>query len=342
MISLIDIVYVEKEAMCLEFTKKTLKKLPGASVVPIDRWEDVFYRKKQNFALQKKDRKLIIGINRGNFVMEGSDNCQSAGADAFYYCSFAKNCIAACDYCYLQGMMRSGYLLAFANMDDCFAEVRRVLERDADKKTLLAVSYDNDIYALEGLFGYVEMWSDFAGSLNKSDLTVEIRTKCGTKAFIDHADPSSGSIAFTWSVSPAANVKKFEPLTSTLGSRLDAAAYAMEKGFRVRLALDPAIAIGGSWKEGYDRLCDGINERNMGGRLDAVMLGGFRIPADYLKIMRRNAPDSPVAFDSYEICGGTACYPKEKEKAVTEYISEALISKAGVPRDKIYLFENDR
>ncbi|MBO4262050.1 MAG: hypothetical protein J5921_05455 [Clostridia bacterium] len=334
---MIDIVYVEKEAMNTPFARGVLEKIPGAVTVPIDRWEDVFYRKKQDYALQKKNRKLIIGVNRGDFVMEGSDNCQSAGADSFYYCSFAKNCIGGCDYCYLQGMLRSGYLLAFANMDDCFRDVEKVLNKG--KKTLLAVSYDNDIYALEGLFGYVKMWSDFAKNQSRQGLTIEVRTKCGTKSFIDRADSSSGVLAFTWSVSSAENIKRFEPQTSPLAARLDAAAYALAKGFRVRLALDPAIALGGGWKEGYDRLCDEIGARGIGGRLDAVMLGGFRIPADYLKIMRRNAPNSPIPFDSYDVIGGTACYPKEKEIYVTEYIAEALRSRAGVPQDRIFLFD---
>ncbi len=337
---MIDIVYIEKEALNLPFTENTVKKLPGAAKVLIDRWEDVFYRKKQDYGLQKKNRKLIIGINRGSFVMEGSENCQSAGAEDFYYCSFAKNCIGGCDYCYLQGMMRSGYLLAFANMDDCFAEAEKVL--DKGKKTLLAVSYDNDIYALDGLFGYVKMWSDFANRERRENLTVEVRTKCGTKAFIDRADSASGTLVFTWSVSSPENIKRFEPCTSPLAARLDAAEYALDKGFRVRLALDPVIAIGKGWKEGYEKLCDEIAGRGIGGRLDAVMLGGFRIPADYLKIMRRNAPESPIAFDSYEIKGGTACYPEEKEAQVTGFIGSILKDRAGVPQERLFMYGRER
>ena len=340
---MIDILYIEKDAFGLPFTQKVMSKLPKAVVVPVDRWEDLFFRKKQNFLLQKKDRKLIIGVNRGGFLVKGSDNCQSVGADVFYYCSYAKNCIGGCSYCYLQGMMRSGNLLAFANTEDSFGEVRKVMAREKvseDRKMLLAVSYDNDVYALEGLFGFVEMWSGFASSMKDKGLTLEIRTKCGTKGFIDKADPSSGALLFTWSVSSPENIKRFEPLTSSLDARLDAAKYAIAKGFRVRLALDPVIDITGD-QGGYRTLCEKIGAAGIGGKLDAVTLGGFRIPADYLKIMRRNAPDSPVAFDDYYVKDGTAGYGKEKEKALTDAIAGLLKTVAGVPEERIYILNRE-
>ncbi|MBQ7446151.1 MAG: hypothetical protein IJS71_09520 [Clostridia bacterium] len=341
---MIDVIYAEREVLGLPFAEKVISRIPGAAVVTIDRWEDLFYRKKQNYALQKKERKLIIGRNRGSFVMEGSGNCQSGGAEVFKYCSFAKNCIGGCDYCYLQGMMRSGNLLAFANMEDCFSEVEAVIEKEQvseDKRMLLAVSYDNDVYALEGLFGYVKMWSDFVNSKKRPGFTVEVRTKCGTKSFIDRADPSSGSLVFTWSVSTGENIRRFERVTSTLEARLAAASYALDRGFRVRLALDPVIAAGRDWKEGYRDLCERISLLGMGERLDAVLTGGFRIPADYLKIMRRNAPCSPVAFDTYEVRNGTAGYPAEKERAISEYITKALTKIAGVPEARIFSYDKD-
>lgn len=340
---MIDVLYIEKDALGLPFSRKIRAKLPSATVVPIDRWEDVFYRKKQNFALQKKDQNLIVGINRGGFVMQGSDNCQSTGADVFAYCSFAKNCIAGCGYCYLQGMMRSGNLLAFANMEDCFGEVRGLLERERiseNRKLLLAVSYDNDIYALEGLFGYIGMWSDFVDAEQREGLTVEIRTKCGTRQFVDHAKPSNGSLVFTWSVSSPENIKKYEPMTSDLKARLDAAAYAVKKGFRVRLALDPVLDVS-EGPGGYVKLCEEIRARNIGEKLDAVMLGGFRIPADYLKIMRKNAPSSPIAFDSYEVREGTACYAPEREKKLTDLIAGNLVKTAGVPGERIFILDRE-
>ncbi len=333
---MIDIVYVEKDALDIPFTKQVLPKLPRARVIVIDRWEDVFYRKKQNYALQMKNRKLIIGVNRENFVMKGSDNCQSAGSEAFYYCSFAKNCIGGCDYCYLRGMLRSGYLLAFANMQDCFEEVREIAEKEG--KTLIALSYDNDVYALEGLFGYVGMWADLARSEERPGLTFEIRTKCGTKIFIDKAAPAPESLVFTWSVSSAENIKRFERGTSSLKARLDAAEYALEKGFRVRLALDPVIAAGENWRKGYEELCREIGRRGIGKKIDAVMTGGFRIPADYLKILRRNMPDSLIALDDYEVREGTAGYPPAKEKLLVSFVLNELENSAGVPKDRIFVY----
>ncbi|MBO7658319.1 MAG: radical SAM protein, partial [Clostridia bacterium] len=63
----------------------------------------------------------------------------------------------------------------------------------------------------------------------------------------------------------------------------------------------------------------------------------FRIPADYLRIMRKNAPGSPLAFDRYEYKDGTNGYPDEKQTLVTGYVEQKL-EECGVPREKIYSY----
>ncbi len=337
---MIDIIYVERDALGYPMTERAFKALPKAEHVIIDSWEDVFYRKNQNFRLQKNSQKLILAVNRSDFLRKGSKNCQSFGADSFYYCSAVKNCICGCEYCYLQGMFGSANLLAFVNTGDCFEELRHLLKAEnigKERKMLLPVTYDNDLYTLEKVFGLVESWADFLAAEKPEGLTVEIRTKCGTKSFAEAAKRAAEYMVFTWSVAPEENIKRFEPRTSPLKSRIDAALHCAGEGLRVRLAFDPLLAVGGDWRKGYADLLTLLAETGLASKVEAAGIGGFRIPSDYLKIMRKNAPESPLAFDRYESKGGTSAYPQEKQAALCKFILQKL-AESGVPREKIYVY----
>lgn len=98
---MIENVYVEKEALDYPLTREILDKIKCGSVIYVDDANDIFKRPNQNYALQKEHQALILSVNHGNFVYKASDNCQSFGSESFYYCSMSKNCLYACDYCYL-------------------------------------------------------------------------------------------------------------------------------------------------------------------------------------------------------------------------------------------------
>ena len=199
---MINFIYAERDALLLPKTRQIIKRLPNAQVVLIDRWEDVFFRKKQNFSLQKQNQQLIIGVNREKFIYNGSDNCQNGGNGEFYYCTMAKNCIFSCDYCYLAGVNRSGNLLVFANIGDCFREADGLI--DSGKNIFLPVSYDTDLYALEDLYGFVGDWSRYLAEKKPEKLTCEVRTKCGTAGFLDNISRDAAPyMVFTWTLTPS-------------------------------------------------------------------------------------------------------------------------------------------
>ena len=56
------------------------------------------------------------------------------------------NCIYDCEYCYLKGMYQSAHLVIFVNLEDIFAEVKKII---AQHEMYLCVSYDTDLLALE-------------------------------------------------------------------------------------------------------------------------------------------------------------------------------------------------
>ncbi len=328
-------IYAEEAALTYPLTAEIISKLPRADVIKIKDANDIFKRPNQDYALQKENQALILAVNRGNFIYEASDNCQSFGSEAFRYCSVCRNCIYGCDYCYLQGMFRCGYLLAFVNTDDCFKAVNRLLEENKGKKILLPISYDSDIYALEDVFGYIKAWSDYLEERKPEGLTVEIRTKCGTKAFLDNVSEEAGKyMAFTWSLNPESIISRFERRTSPLRDRLSAMEEAISRGLTVRAAIDPIIAVDRGAPDEYAELVQRLG--SFAGKLDGISLGTFRIPADFLKIMRKNAPRSPLAWDTYEVKNGTTTYRAEISEAFLKKMKAGLIDE-GFDENKIFM-----
>ena len=68
------------------------------------------------------------------------------------------NCIYQCEYCYLEGMYSSAYIVVFVNLEDFFSEVKALSK---DENMYLCISYDTDILALENLLGYGKAWIEF-------------------------------------------------------------------------------------------------------------------------------------------------------------------------------------
>lgn len=325
-----QLIYVEHEAASYPLTERILECFSKSQVVYIDNANDLFNRTNQNYALQKKYQSVILAVNHGKFVYEASNNCQSFGADNFYYVSACKNCIYNCDYCYLQGMFRSGNILVYVNTDDCFREVDRLLEK-TEGELLLPISYDSDVYALEEPLGFIEAWSNYLETKDER-LTVELRTKCGTMQFLDKIKAKKNFVV-TWSLNPDEIIKRYEKRTSPLEDRLKAIEYALSHGIRTRVAIDPVIAVCDAL-EAYKNLAKRLAP--FAEKLDGVSVGMFRIPTDFLKIMRKNAKMSPLSWDDYEVFGRTKTYSKEISENYLSAIVDELVS-AGVPAGKIFV-----
>lgn len=333
---MLERVYVEREALGYPVCEEVIGKLKNSRIILIDDYKEVFSRANQNFRLQKENPAIILAVNKGKFIYKGAENCQDFGQKDFYYCSCAKNCTFCCDYCYLQGMYRSGNIVVFVNQEDCFRETERLLEEKGG--LYLCLSYDSDLFAMEGLLGYVKRWNDFARIQRGKGFLCEIRTKSAPKDFFQENRPSDNMI-FAWTVSPDPIIKATEKRTATLDARLDAAAFAAGKGFQVRLCLDPIIDMGdGMTEQHYRELGEKIKARGLGKLLHSASAGPFRVPAEYIKLFKKNAPQSPISWRGYEVRKGTADYGEERIKELNE-MAEKILTDAEIPKEKIYCWE---
>ena len=316
-------IYVEERAYGYPLTGKIHAKIPGAHVIKIKHYKDVFDRKRQNAPLQKEHQALIIAVRDGNRIFKGAPVCQSFGQPAFYYASSMMNCPFDCEYCYLKGMYPSSNMVVFVNLEDYRADVEEKLK---EGPMYVCASYDTDLLAMNGLTGHADFWKETA--LEHEDLLVELRTK----AAVDVKD-SIPNVIYAFTLSPEEVVTDLERYTAPLSARISAAAKALDAGAKVRLCFDPIIKIT-EWKEAYEKL---IGEAASGidfGKLTDVSVGTFRISGDYLNKMRRAYPGSKTAWYPYVIKDGVAQYEPETDKEMQEYVSGLLEKHIG--REKIF------
>ena len=316
-------VYVEERAEEYPLTQKILAKLPGADVIRIRHYKDVFDRKRQNAPLQKEHQALIIAVRDGSRIFKGAPVCQSMGQKNFYYASSMMNCPFDCEYCYLKGMYPSSNMVVFVNLEDYRKDVEEKLK---EGPVYVCASYDTDLLALNGLTGHADFWMDMARS--HEDLLVELRTK----AAVDVTDNIS-NVIYAFTLSPAEVVERYERHTASVDARIRAASRAVENGAKVRLCFDPVIRIP-EWKEAYKKLIDDAASGIGFDRLTDVSVGTFRISADYLTRMRKAYPDSEIAWYPYFIKDGVAQYEPGLDKDMQEYVCGLIGEYTG--REKIF------
>ena len=233
---------------------------------------------------QKESPKLILARRRENFLYEGAPMCDRYGHSHFYYTSMMMNCIYNCAYCYLQGLYPSANIVAFVNPEDYFPAVKKALP------AYVSISYDGDLLALEDIFGYGTLWSDFAR--NHPDLTLELRTKSANFKAIAHVSPVDNMI-LSWTVSPQTIIDDYESGAPSLISRISNIKAAVEKGWPVRLCMDPILPVTG-WESFMEEMLDQLAAAINPALLYDISVGGFRMSEAQYKKLRRLRPTFPL------------------------------------------------
>ncbi len=324
-------VYVE-EGLEREQAERVLSRLPGACVIPIRHFKDVFNRGHQNFQEQKQNPALILAKKTDHFLYPGAPVCQRFGHQHFYYASLLMNCLYDCEYCYLQGMYPGGYMAAFLNLEDYFSEVEKLLLKHP---VYLCISFDTDLLAMEAVLGFGKRWCAFAASHRA--LTIEIRTKGDGAFFLKEMEGSAPeNVILAWTLSPRTVIERFEHRTAALEQRLSSMRRAMDMGFHVRACFDPAILIP-DFQEEYAGLIREVFEYLPPDRLYDASIGTFRISREYLKNMRRSRPGCCIVQYPYVSEGGVACYGEEKSREMMEFLKEELLKY--LPEEKLFLWE---
>lgn len=312
-------VYIEEAIASHPRTIKILSQLKNTSIIVISHYKDVFCKKNQQFTAQKGSPQLILAAKKENYLYKGSPLCDDFGNADFYYSSDIMNCPYQCEYCYLQGLYPSANLVVFVNLEDTFHELEIQL---AKKPLYVCISYDTDMLALESLTGFVSDWVGFAST--HPSLTIELRTKSVNFVKISNFN-APGNLILAWSISPEPIIKSYEHHTPSLNARLKSMKHAMDKGWKVRLCIDPMIHIS-DWKAVYFEMFKEVQNVISIENLYDYSIGVFRVPKDNLKIMRGINTESSLLAYPFTLSASGWSYHDAQKEIMTGYMKGLLVS----------------
>ena len=322
-------IYVEKKILNNKNTLEILSKFKDVKIIEINNYKEVFSSNNQDFHLQKLGQKLILASNKPNMIYEGAVVCESFENDNFYYTSSIINCVYDCEYCYLQGVYSSGNIVIFVDIEKVFEEVEELYNK---LKTLyLCISYDTDLLAIENICGFSEKWYYFIE--DKKDLKIELRTKSGNiDKFLNLKPLDNFIIAFT--LSPENITLKNEKYTASFKNRIKAIKELQEKGWKVRICIDPLI-YSDNFEKNYSQMIEYLfNEIDKEKVID-VSIGVFRISKEYLKKMRNQNQNSEILYYPFECVDGVYTYSDKIKSYMINFIKEQFLKY--IDEKKIYI-----
>ena len=322
-------IYVEKKILNNKNTLEILSKFKDVKIIEIENYKEVFSSNNQDFHLQKLGQKLILASNKANMIYEGAVVCESFENDNFYYTSSIINCVYDCEYCYLQGVYSSGNIVIFVDIEKVFEEVEELYNK---LKTLyLCISYDTDLLAIENICGFSEKWYYFIE--DKKDLKIELRTKSGNiDKFLNLKPLDNFIVAFT--LSPENLALKNEKYTASFKNRVKAIKKLQEKGWKVRICIDPLI-YSDNFEKNYSQMIEYLfNEIDKEKVID-ISIGVFRISKEYLKKMRNQNQNSEILYYPFECIDGVYTYSDKTKSYMINFIKEQFLKY--IDEKKIYI-----
>ena len=324
-------IYVEKDAIGYPLTDIALSKFHRSTVLEIDHYKDIFNRPGQNFQIQKSSMKLILAKKKEPYIYPASEMVQDYDTPNVYYNTPILNCLYNCDYCYLQGMYDSGNLVVFVNEDDMMDAIDNKVSNpiDPSKPTIISISYNTDLLAMENLFPLARRWINYING--KGNVAIEIRTKSSLFHAIKDIKPSD-NVILSWTLSPEIICAKYESTAPPLNKRVEALKNALDSGWQVRICFDPIILID-DWFETYSEFLNKLFQEVDGSGIRDVTLGVFRMNKDYFNKIRKRDPRSDIFFSDYSIENNIIVVDNEKRITAIDKLENILLK--FLSKDKI-------
>lgn len=311
-------IYVESELIRHPRCKRILSRYPGARMIEIERYGEVFNRKQQNFRLQKRNPALILARKHDQHILPTPVG-YGLGADRNFYFSHMLNCIYDCRYCFLQGMYRSANYLLFINYQDFGAAIRKQANATTEQ-TFFFSGYDCDSLALEPVSEFVDYVIPLFAELPQAWL--ELRTKSTQIRSLLARDPIPNCVV-AFSLSPAPVVKHLEHRTPDLEQRLDAMHKLQAHGWTLGVRFDPIIDYI-QFESDYRNLFERTFATLDAEQLHSATIGTFRLPKSFHERMSQLYPEEPLFAVSLDESGKNVGYRPERERQMLDYCIDII------------------
>lgn len=195
-------------------------------------------------------RTLVVGIRK-------TLQFDTSKPSAEYAIPLATGCMGHCHYCYLQTTMGARpYVRVYVNLDDIFQAADRYIVERAPAITRFEAACTSDPVGIEHITGSLKKAIEFMGQRKLG------RLRFVTKyANVDHLLDANhnGHTRFRFSVNADHVVKNFEPATSPLADRIEAAGKVAGAGYSLGFIIAPIMIFEG-WEQQYTDLFQKLHD----------------------------------------------------------------------------------
>lgn len=325
---MIKTIYIEEQLHSHPRVLGILERFPDARQIYCHHYGEVFNRKAQNFRLQKKQPALILAKKHQGMVLPAPPG-YGIGANKNYYFSHILNCLYDCRYCFLQGMYRSAHYVLFVNYEDFVSQIEYKAQATKEDSHFFS-GYDCDSLALEPVTQFLKY---FLPVFRKHPhALLEIRTKSTQIRTLLDTEPLTNCV-IAWSFTPTEIANALEHKTPSVDNRIAAIKKLQHKGWRIGLRFDPLI-YSHEYKTQYQQLFADTLSACQPELLHSVSLGGFRLPKDFFKSLRRMYPNEKLFASPLEENHGMISYKTAIQSKMMDFCRHQIL--AYIPKEKFY------
>ena len=330
---MIDTVYFEEDTSNYSTTNRIRLALPNANWIPIERFQEVFNIRTQNFRIQKKNPALIIAKKHDNFVLPAPSGF-GMGSNQNFYFSHMYNCLYDCGYCFLQGMYSSANYVLFVNYGDFFEAISETIHLHKNDTQTYYSGYDCDSLAFDKI-------SHFSGHMlnffqNFPEVEVELRTKSIVISSLLTRNPIKNCV-IAFSLSPDSIAEKLDNKAPSITRRIAAIKELSNNGWPIGLRLDPLIYTD-DWKLKYSELVSNLMRQIDVRSIHSVSYGLLRFPKRMYKTISNLHSETGLFAFPMEENKDLLSYSEEIETDMYLFIEKEL--RAYLPEIKIFHCSN--
>ncbi len=278
---------------------------------------------------------LVVGVRK-------TLKFDTSKPSAEYAIPLATGCMGHCHYCYLQTTMGSKpYIRTYVNVDEIFEQAEKYMAERAPEPTRFEASCTSDIVGIDHLTHTLKKTIEFFGK--KEEGLLRFVTKFHHVDHLLDAD-HQGKTRFRFSVNADFVIKNFEPGTSPLDLRIEAAEKVANADYPLGFIVAP-IYIHEGWQEGYKNLFQKLYEKLPKHATENLTfeLIQHRFTKPAKRVIQQNYPMTKLELDEakrqykwgkYGI--GKYIYPKDEANELKDTLSEYIQSY--FPQAKIEYF----
>ncbi|MBM7622091.1 spore photoproduct lyase [Bacillus tianshenii] len=278
---------------------------------------------------------LVVGVRK-------TLKFDSSKPSAEYAIPFATGCMGHCHYCYLQTTMGSKpYIRTYVNLDEIFDAADKYMQERAPEITRFEASCTSDIVGIDHLTHSLKRAIEYFGKSEHGQLRFVTKFH-----HVDHlldAD-HQGRTRFRFSVNADYVIKNFEPGTSSLDLRIEAAAKVAGADYPLGFIVAP-IYLHEGWQEGYKTLFQKLYDKLPAHATEDLTfeLIQHRFTKPAKRVIQQNYPMTKLELDEakrqykwgrYGI--GKYVYTKDEATEIKETLSQYIHSY--FPQAKIEYF----